>query len=119
MRIIHELAVTEGILKVVLKHAEMSGAQRVLSISLKIGKLRDLVEDWLQRYFDYISRSTAAEGAKIKIEWAPATCRCEDCENLFHIDIWKTIEILCPHCGGKRVILESGQEFYVMGIEVI
>lgn len=118
VKAIHELAVTEGILSVVLEHAERNGAQRVLSISIVVGELRDIVEDWVQRYFDYLSRGTAAEGANIRIERSPAMCRCEDCGNLFNVNIWDSGRVLCPGCGGGKAVLESGREFYVKEIEV-
>ncbi|MCX5834470.1 MAG: hydrogenase/urease maturation nickel metallochaperone HypA [Deltaproteobacteria bacterium] len=37
----HELPVTENILKVVLRHAEEAKAGKVISVSLRIGELSD------------------------------------------------------------------------------
>ena len=64
----HELPITESILRVVLKHAETNKVRRVVTIHLQIGKLSDLEDEWIQRYFDYLSKGTLAEGAKLKIE---------------------------------------------------
>ncbi|MGZ6250003.1 MAG: hydrogenase/urease maturation nickel metallochaperone HypA, partial [Syntrophales bacterium] len=41
----HELSVTESILKIVLKHAQENKAGKVLTIGLKIGELSELVGD--------------------------------------------------------------------------
>jgi Zn finger protein HypA/HybF involved in hydrogenase expression len=43
MLIMHELAVTESLLQVVLRHANEGGAGKVVSISVRIGGLSDLV----------------------------------------------------------------------------
>jgi hydrogenase nickel incorporation protein HypA/HybF len=115
----HELGVTEGVLKVVLRHAEVSNADRVVSISLKVGELHDIIEEWMQRYFDYVSRGTIAEGAKIIIHQSPATVMCEDCGKAFPINIRKMDKILCPYCSGIKVNLASGRELIIEEIEVI
>ncbi|MCJ7747981.1 MAG: hydrogenase maturation nickel metallochaperone HypA, partial [Desulfobacterales bacterium] len=52
----HELPITESILNIVLKHAEMNSVRKVMAIHLKVGKLSDLEDDWIQRYFDYLSK---------------------------------------------------------------
>ena len=46
----HELAVTEGMLKVVLRHAELNRAKQVVAITLQIGEMTDIVDEWLRRY---------------------------------------------------------------------
>jgi len=45
MLIMHELAVTESLLHVVLRHANEGGAGKVVSISVRIGGLSDLVNE--------------------------------------------------------------------------
>ena len=115
----HELAITEGILKVVLRHAATSGAERVVSVSLRIGELSDLADEWLQRYFDYLSRDTIAAGATIRVERIPVVFRCEECENTFPVKLKETKEIVCPACSRKNAVLVSGREFVVQQIEVI
>ena len=44
----HELPITEDILKIVLKHAQRNNVQRVVSINLQIGKLSGLEDEWIQ-----------------------------------------------------------------------
>jgi hydrogenase nickel incorporation protein HypA/HybF len=115
----HELAVTEGILKVVLRHASMNGAGRVVGIGLRIGELSDLADEWLQRYFNYLSRDTIAADAVIRIERIPVVFRCEGCGNDFPVRLRETKDIACPVCGSRKSVLVSGREFTVQQIEVI
>lgn len=115
----HELAVTEGILKVVLRHAAANGAARVVGIGLRIGELSDLADEWLQRYFDYLSRDTIAAGARIRVEKIPVVFRCETCGNDFRVRLNEMKDVACPVCGPGKAILVSGREFTVQQIEVI
>jgi hydrogenase nickel incorporation protein HypA/HybF len=115
----HELAVTEAILKVVLKHAMMNGAGRVVTISLRIGELTDLADEWLQRYFEYLSRDTIAAGAQIHIERVPIIFRCEGCGKDFPVRLGEMKNIACPACDSAKATLLSGREFTVRQIEVV
>ncbi len=114
----HELPITESILKIVLKHAEMNGVQKVLAIRLQIGKLSDLQDDWIQRYFDYLSKGTAAEGAKLKIERMPIRIRCNACSTSYEAEIANIGDLACPSCGEKGGTLLSGREYTVKEMEV-
>lgn len=115
----HELPVTEGILKIVLRHAESDGARKVVAIHLRVGELSDLIDEWIQRYFDYLSRGTIAEGAVLKIERSPVVFRCEECGESFPVDVRKTRDIACTRCGGAKTIFVSGREFFIKHIEVL
>jgi hydrogenase nickel incorporation protein HypA/HybF len=115
----HELAVTEGILKVVLRHAAASGASRVVGVGLRIGELSDLADEWVQRYFDYLSRDTIAAGARIRIDRIPVVFRCETCGEPFPVRLREMKDVACPACGPGKAALVSGREFTVQQIEVI
>ena len=115
----HELPVTENILKVVLKHAEDNAASKIICVSLRIGELSDIVDEWLQRYFDYLSKGTPAEGATLKIERSPVIFRCEDCGATFRVNIREVQHVACPGCGGGKATFVSGREFFIKHIEVI
>ncbi|MBM4271810.1 MAG: hydrogenase maturation nickel metallochaperone HypA [Deltaproteobacteria bacterium] len=115
----HELAVTESILNIVLKHAQANKAEKILSISLKIGELSDLVGDCIQFYFDYLSKNTIAEGAAIEIERSPVIFQCRTCSDTFQVSLKDSKDIVCPECGGIEVTFVSGREFYIKHIEVV
>ena len=115
----HELPITQSILDVVVKHAHTNNVKRVLSITLRIGELSDLEDEWIQRYFDYLSKDTVAEKAKLKIERAPVVMRCNGCSRSFEANIKEKKEIACPECGStKNFTLISGREYYVKDMEV-
>jgi hydrogenase nickel incorporation protein HypA/HybF len=82
----HELPVTKRIFEIVLRHAVRGNVKRVLAVNLQIGALSDLHDEWVQRYFDRLSRGTVAEGAKLRMERVPAVFRCNVCERPFEIN---------------------------------
>jgi hydrogenase nickel incorporation protein HypA/HybF len=113
----HELPVTQSILDVVLKHAHMNGVRRVIAINLAVGKLSDLEDEWIQQYFDYISKGTLAEGAKLVIERVPVVFRCKSCQASFEVDVRQMKDLVCPECGEKEFTLVSGREYYIKDME--
>lgn len=115
----HELSVVDGILKVVLRHAAVNKVEKVVAVNLRIGDLTDLVDEWVQRYFDFLSKDTIAAGAMLNIERSPVILHCESCGKDFPVQLRETKKFICPACGGESCSLISGREFYIKNIEVI
>lgn len=106
-------------LGIILKHAEASEAEKIVAVMLSVGGLRDLQEEWMQRYFDYVSRGTIAEGAKIKINKLPVVLGCNECGRTFEVDMKHFVSSVCPHCGSAKAALASGNELFIEEIEVM
>jgi hydrogenase nickel incorporation protein HypA/HybF len=115
----HELQVTKRILDIALAHAEGNRVREIAVIHLRIGALSDLEDEWLQRYFDYLSRDTLAEGARLAIERTPIVVRCSGCSGTFEVEADALDAAACPGCGGSRCELVSGREYVVAKMEVI
>lgn len=115
----HELPVTEKILDVVLSHCAKNNVQKIVSISLRVGELSDLEDEWIQHYFDYLAKETLAAGAKLKIERVPVVMKCEACDHSFEVDIKAMKEIFCPECQSKKCTLVSGKDYYIKDMEVL
>ena len=113
----HELPVTKSILGIVLKHAEANGVERVMTIHLSIGALSDLEAEWIQKYFDHLSRGTPADGAKIRVSRSPLTFLCEPCSREFTAVREDLEEAACPQCGSRDVSLVSGTGYTVESME--
>ena len=112
----HELAITEEILRITVEHAEKAQAQRVTDIHLVIGDLSSVVDDSVQFYFDFSSPGTVAEGAELHFQRVPARLRCRQCEQEFEPDDrdWH-----CPNCQALGGDVIQGREFYLESIEVV
>jgi len=115
----HELQVTKRILDIALEHAEGHEVHKIAVIHLRIGALSDLEDEWLQRYFDYLSRGTLAERARLAIERTPIVVRCTGCAESFEVEKSALDAAACPGCGGSRCDLVSGREYTVANMEVV
>jgi hydrogenase nickel incorporation protein HypA/HybF len=116
MPVMHEMAVTESILGIVVRHAQRAGAQRVLGINLVIGDLTGFIDQSIQFYFDFLSRDTVAQGARLRFERVAARVRCPDCGTDYeppHSRLWA-----CPECRAAGGQVTAGREFSVASIEV-
>ena len=115
----HELQVTESILNIALKHAEPANVTKIAKIHLEIGELSDLENEWIQHYFDYLSKDTIAQGAQLKIQRTPVVMECDECFHAFNVDIKQAKDIQCPECGHPKCTLISGREYRIENMEVI
>ncbi|HMB22279.1 MAG: hydrogenase maturation nickel metallochaperone HypA [Chloroflexota bacterium] len=111
----HELAVTQSILDLALKHADQAAAKRVTDIHIVLGELSSNVDDSIQFYWDIIARETLAEGARLHFQRVPAEFECLNCSHKYNLAY---TELVCPDCGSTRVKIISGEEFYLDAIEV-
>lgn len=111
----HELAVTESILAIALRHAKQANAVRVTGLNLALGQLSSMVDDSVQFYWDTISQGTLCEGAQLHFERVPATLLCLDCSCTYTLSGELTA---CPGCGGERVRVTAGDEFRLESIEI-
>ena len=114
----HELPITESILNIVITYAEKNNVRQVMAINLQVGKLSDLEDEWIQRYFDHLSKGTVAQGAKLKIERTPIKVQCNSCATSYEVEITNIGETACPGCGQKESKLISGREYYIKDMEV-
>jgi hydrogenase nickel incorporation protein HypA/HybF len=109
---VHELSLSSAIVNTVVKHA----AERpVTVVNLRVGRLRQVVPDTLEFYFEFVARGTVCEGARLEQEVIDARLRCIACELEWEIEI---PAFRCPVCGGSDVAIASGDEFEVESIEV-
>jgi hydrogenase nickel incorporation protein HypA/HybF len=113
----HELPVINSILEVILKHAKTNSVKKVHAISLIVGDLSDLEDEWMQRYFDYVSKGSVAEGAKLKIERIPAIVSCTVCGHNFQVDKTRMDATVCPECGAQKFTLVSGRGYHIKDME--
>jgi hydrogenase nickel incorporation protein HypA/HybF len=111
----HELAVSENLLNIAVRHATRANAVRVTTLHLVIGQLSSIVDDSIQFYWDMISAGTICEGARLHFERRPATLKCLDCDQTYALSGELTD---CPNCHSARIKVVAGEEFYLDSIEV-
>jgi len=109
---LHELSLSGAIVNTAVKHA---AGRRVTVVSLRVGRLRQVVPDTLDFYFGFVAQGTVCEGARLEQELVPARVRCGPCEREWELDM---PIFHCETCGGTDIEVLSGEEFEVESIEV-
>ena len=111
----HELAVTESILKVATEAAERAGGGTVTGIHLVIGDLASVIDDCVQFYWDIVSKDTPAQGATLHFRRVPMKFECQECHREFGHE---GESYLCPACGSLKVKVVAGDEFRLEAIDL-
>jgi hydrogenase nickel incorporation protein HypA/HybF len=107
----HELSLSNAVIDTAVKHA---GGRPVKVVSLRVGRLRQVVPDTLEFYFGFTAQGTVCEGARLEQELVTARLRCEACAREWEIDLPL---FRCDGCGGPARVI-AGNEFEVESIEV-
>jgi len=115
----HELPLTKSIFNSVIRKAESSNAESVTKVVLEIGILRDFIPSIVQKYWDYISPGSIAEGSVIEIREVPAAAVCGKCGTKYLIDRESISEARCPNCSYEFGTLLTGSELRIVGIEIV
>ncbi|MFO0408332.1 MAG: hydrogenase maturation nickel metallochaperone HypA [Labrys sp. (in: a-proteobacteria)] len=111
----HEVSLCEGIVSIVEAARRQHGFERATAIRLELGPLCHVDEGALRFAFPSVARGTAAADAALLVEVPPARAWCADCAE--SVTITRRGEA-CPHCGGARLIVQSGEEMRVKDVEV-
>jgi hydrogenase nickel incorporation protein HypA/HybF len=111
----HELAVTESIASICLRHAEQNQASRIIKVNIKLGELTGIVDHYVSFYWDMVTKDTVAEGAELNFIKIPIRASCPHCKKEFEV---KEYDLTCPECGKGDGELVSGREFLVESMEI-
>ena len=111
----HELAITQSILSIVLQKAQEVKARQITKDDLLVGRLTGYVPECIQLQFEILSRNTAAAGASLSFNQPPVKLHCRKCNNSFTSD---SFDLICPKCHNLETDILSGRELYVESIEV-
>jgi hydrogenase nickel incorporation protein HypA/HybF len=111
----HELSVTENILKTSLEYAAREHAVKVTAINLNIGQLSSIIDDSVQFYWEFVAKDTICEHARLNFNRIAAEMHCQDCQSHYQLG---TEPGPCPSCGSYNVRILSGDEFQLESIEI-
>jgi hydrogenase nickel incorporation protein HypA/HybF len=118
----HELAVAQAIVAAAERHAE---GRPVSVVRVRVGRLRQVVPDFLSFYFEVAARETLCDGAALEwervdsrlacsacgAEWDPAPPPARSGDEL-------VVRFRCPECGSADHRVVSGDELVVESIDV-
>jgi hydrogenase nickel incorporation protein HypA/HybF len=112
----------------VLKLAKEQDAVKVTEISVQVGELTFVTAEQLGYAFEFVSKNTIAEGAKLNVEIEPAEIKCNTCgfvgEAHYHgpeiheSSVVQRVFINCPKCGSNVTEVLSGSEFILREVKL-
>jgi hydrogenase nickel incorporation protein HypA/HybF len=111
---LHELAIAESLLEIILEESRRHNLQRLHTVRLHVGALAAVVPESLEFCFNLVSQNTIASGVELAITTLPIVARCPDCNTTFEVE---NQTFLCPACGDPALELISGRELSLVGIE--
>jgi len=111
----HELSITESLLKTACEYAEKNHAKHVTSLNLVIGDLSGIINDSVQFYWDMVSEKTICEKAVLIFDKRKARIHCAACLHEFDLD---GELVPCPKCDSMDLKIISGNEFILDSIEI-
>jgi len=107
----HEMALAEGVLGVVLDASEGRVVRRV---RLRVGTLQQVMPDSLRFCFLLAAQGTPAAEAELELVEIPARVRCKLCGCESEVD---ELPLACRACGAFDVDVAAGDEVLVDGVE--
>jgi hydrogenase nickel incorporation protein HypA/HybF len=110
----HETAIVTGLMRILEEKAAAHAVERILRVTVKVGRLRAVEPAQLKACFEMFAEGTVADGAEMVIETVPVLARCKDCGKEFEVPKFR---FDCPGCGGGEVDVIAGQELYMESFE--
>lgn len=109
----HELSLVRSVVGSLEELAMEKGWERITKVTLKIGKMRQVIPEVMVFSFSVAAEGTIMEGSELEILEVPVRSQCLSCgEN------WEGPTFLCPRCGGGEVETASGMEMDLESVEV-
>ena len=112
----HELSIATAVIDEVAKHVAAAGGGRVLSITLRIGRLSCVQEGALRFCFDLASADTKLSGARLEIIDVPVRIWCPACGA--ERELPGVQSLACPECGQLSGDIRAGRELNLESIEM-
>lgn len=111
----HEMALAEGILRIIEDQAAARGFERVLRVRVEVGRMAGVEIEALRFSFDAVMNNSVADSAVLEIVETPGQGWCLDCGTTVEIS---ALYDACPLCGGYQVHATGGMEMRVLDLEV-
>jgi hydrogenase nickel incorporation protein HypA/HybF len=107
----HELGITRNVVDIVSERAQ---GQRVLRVTLEVGRLSGMLSEAIRFCFDICSKGTPAEGAELQIIDVAGRGHCSACgaQPLMALPLGR-----CPLCHAPSLRIVAGTELKIKEME--
>lgn len=120
----HEMGVTQAMLNMALEHAN---GRRITDVYLQAGRMSAIVPESVEVFFEYLSKGTLAEEARLHFEILPVEMTCVDCGRGLDLSEWiaERPQVIMQRafargceCGSKALRVTGGVSFGLISIDV-
>lgn len=111
----HEISLCLSLVELLEQQAQQHNAQQVTKVWLEIGALACVEEQAMRFSFTSAAQGTRAENCELILCPVPALAWCWDCGVSVQITQHASP---CPHCGGHKLRLESGDALRIKQLEI-
>lgn len=111
----HEMALCEGVLDILVEEAKRQRFSRVRAVRLEIGAFSHVEPEAMRFCFDAVSRGTIAEAARFEVIDVPGQAWCMNCSQ--SVAIARRLDP-CPACGSYQLQVTAGDDLRVKDLEV-
>lgn len=113
----HELSIAARVVEQAAEHCRAAGGHRVVSVTLRIGRLACVSESALRLAFEALREGTPLESAELRIIDVPVRIRCPACAA--EVDLPGIQSLACPACGTVSGDLRAGRELDLEALEIL
>ena len=118
----HEASLVQGLLDMCLTAVREHNAAhpeapvtRVEEVRCQLGLLSCVEPQTLTACFELFTEDTPAAGARLVLETAPLSCRCQTCGHDFTLTPRR---FTCPRCGGENIHCDGGHGLTLLALHV-
>ena len=112
----HELSIANSLVEIATEHAQEADAEKIKSITLRIGALSCVHQSALEYSFELITKDTLLEGATLSVINVPVTIYCSECEQ--EVELPGIQKFRCPTCETPSADIRQGKELEIDSIEI-
>lgn len=110
----HETAVAQRLITILLEQAKQHSIRRISVVRLKVGRLRGLDLRQIRGVFELFAEGTIAEGARVDIDDVAVEASCRTCSMVWQVDGYR---FECPACGGSDAEVTKGRELHIVSFD--
>jgi hydrogenase nickel incorporation protein HypA/HybF len=111
----HEMSLVESVIESILDLKEKNDWKKINRITLKIGKMRQVIPDIMEFAYTAASKSTELEGSDMVIMQVEMEFFCKSCNRRWGEE---DMAFICPYCGSSEVEMIHGMELEIDSMEV-
>jgi hydrogenase nickel incorporation protein HypA/HybF len=103
----HEFSIARSLMKQVEAIALREGAERVSSMTIRVGEFSGIDPDLLQSAVTTLADQGRTRNCALNISRVPLTARCAACADVFVVSHFRFV---CPSCASTETEIVSGEE---------